>query len=101
MSNLLSSLIDQMYPFIKDEHFVTIFLKQFFFSCGCTRGMWKFLGQELNPSCSCSNAESLTHCRGAWDQTGTATETSRIINPLQPEQELPKAVFVDISFKYL
>lgn len=35
---------------------------------GCTHGQWKFLGQELDPSCSCdlrhtcSNPRSLAHC---------------------------------------
>ena len=30
----------------------------FFFFNGCTCGIWKFLGQKLNPSHSCGNAES-------------------------------------------
>ena len=30
----------------------------FFFFNGCTCGIWKFLGQKLNPSCSCGNTES-------------------------------------------
>ena len=45
----------------------SFFLVCFFFF-GCTHGIWKFLGQESNPSCgcylcqSCSNTGSLTHC---------------------------------------
>ena len=40
----------------------------FFFFFGCTHSMWKFPGQDLNPSRSCNlchccgNARSLTHC---------------------------------------
>ena len=46
-------------------------LKKIFFSVfGCPWGIWKFLGQGLNPSqshnwChSCSNTRSLNHCKG-------------------------------------
>ena len=43
---------------------------------GCTSGIWKFLGQELNLSCStklcqsCSNARSFNPPYQAGDQTG-------------------------------
>ena len=33
-----------------------------FFFFGSTCGVWKFLGQESNPNCSCSKAGSLTRC---------------------------------------
>ena len=42
--------------------------KFFLFFFGCIHGIWKFLGQGLNPSCSCgivcsySNSGSLTKC---------------------------------------
>ena len=34
----------------------------FFYFYGYTHSLWKFPGQGLNPSCTCSNAESLIHC---------------------------------------
>uniref|UniRef100_A0A8D1CN13 Uncharacterized protein n=1 Tax=Sus scrofa TaxID=9823 RepID=A0A8D1CN13_PIG len=43
------------------------FLSLFFFN-GCTHSIWKYPGQELNPSCSCNlhcscgNTRTLTHC---------------------------------------
>ena len=61
-------------------HFILIFIitytfpkactfSVFLFLNGCTRGIWKFLGQGLNPKCSCtttavamSMSDPLTHC---------------------------------------
>ena len=52
-----------MYIFIYISLLHTTFTYIYHFSFfGCTCGIWKFLGQELNPGNSCSSAGSLTHC---------------------------------------
>ena len=45
-----------------------IFFRLFFFEGGCACGIWKFLGQELNPCHSSDDAGSLTCCatRKLW-----------------------------------
>lgn len=53
----------------KDERIISLlYFHLFFFFFGCTHGMWKFLGQEMNachrtkPSHSSDNVRSLMRC---------------------------------------
>ena len=65
--------------------FVACFLSQFY---GLIHSIWKFLGQELNPSHSCSvacSAKSFSplHWAGDWTHTSTATQATavRLLTP--------------------
>ena len=86
-------------------HFILIFIitytfpkactfSVFLFLNGCTRGIWKFLGQGLNPKCSCtttavamSMSDPLTHCARPG------------IEPLSPK--LPEPPMVRFFFFFL
>ena len=67
----------------------------FFFFFGCHQGIWKFLGQGLNPSQSfdlghsCSNIRYLTHCAGLGikpvppqRQAGSLTHCATVGTPI-------------------
>ena len=73
-----------------------------FYCCCYTRSVWKFPGQGLNPSHSCSNTRSFTPLRGAgnWTLASTATRAAAVNSqPTAPQWKLPKDLFFDWQFR--
>ena len=74
-----------------------------FFSHTC--GIWKFLGQGLNPSQSCNlhhNCQILNPLHRAREPTDASTETRQIINPLcHSRNSFPPTFFLFFFFFFL
>ena len=69
---------------------------------GCTLGIWKFPGQELNPSLSSCNVGSFNSWCWASDQTDTSAATdqsrcSRMPNPLHHSGNSKECLIVRVG----
>ena len=89
----MSKLFGDSWPWF----FLFFFFFFFFLFCffGCTRDIWKFPGQGLNPRCSCiSDVGSLTHCTRLGTQPPPPQRQHQIFNLLGHSGKSQGGLFV-------
>ena len=106
------SVLFLYFPFSLPSLSLSLFFFFFFFFC-LTCSMWRFPGQESNPTPSgdlhhsCYNTRSLTHCTGwgikptHWQWSELLQKQCQILNLLHHSGDSPSLMFNCIKTEYL